>query len=118
MPPRRRHPWRTAWCVHLLPVEEEREGAVPPCLVAAAPCRRCSSTGSQFRAPPPLSPPPPFTAVVPCPLCTSRPPLLTAGVGTAAENEEPNGDTKEEEFIDDDISSSESEDEPILPDSD
>ncbi|MED6171642.1 hypothetical protein PIB30_042537 [Stylosanthes scabra] len=57
--PRRRRPLRTARCVHVLPVEEEREGAVPPCLAAAsAPCHCRSSSGSQFHAPPPLSPDP------------------------------------------------------------
>ncbi|MED6184228.1 hypothetical protein PIB30_045400 [Stylosanthes scabra] len=57
-PPRRRRPLRTAWRVHVLPVEEEREEAVRPCLAAAAHCRRPSSTGSQVGRRPPLPNPP------------------------------------------------------------
>ncbi|MED6110716.1 hypothetical protein PIB30_045425 [Stylosanthes scabra] len=82
-PPRRRRPLRTARRVHVLPVEEEREGAIPPCLAAAAaPCHRRSSSGSQFRAPPPLSPdprrrsPPPSLALSAPPYHRCSPPVL------------------------------------------
>ncbi|MED6207209.1 hypothetical protein PIB30_033714 [Stylosanthes scabra] len=68
------------------PKKSDREplGVPSPYLAAAAPCRRHSST-RPFVLHHHGSPPPPFTAAVPCPLCTSRPQLFTAGVATATE---------------------------------